>query len=113
MAGVWGKQVLRSLRSHQDDILRLRRSHQDDQKPRRVRYAPTAPLSYMGTLAESSSGRGVRPSSVRSQPTVVYAEDGRKPLIPGSASLLLVTCRVGFPARWASRVDPVVALRAK
>ena len=67
----------------------------------------------MGTLAESSSGRGVRPSSVRSQPTVVYAEDGRKPLIPGSASLLLVTCRVGFPARWASRVDPVVALRAE
>jgi len=36
-----------------------------------------------------------------------------RPADSGAAALLLVTCRVGFPARWASRVDPVVALRAE
>ena len=48
--------------------------------------------------------------------TFLYAVNGRDPLILGSAALLLVACcglASFFPARRASRVDPVVALRAE
>jgi predicted lysophospholipase L1 biosynthesis ABC-type transport system permease subunit len=52
----------------------------------------------------------------RSLSTFLYAVDGRDPLILGSATvLLLICCGLAslFPARRASRVDPVVALRAE
>jgi len=67
----------------------------------------------MGTLAGILIWAGLSAVVGAVAADFLYAVNVRKPLIPGSASLLLVTCRVGFPARWASRVDPVVALRAK
>ena len=48
--------------------------------------------------------------------TFLYAVNGRDPLILASAALVLLGCcglAAFFPARRASRVDPVVALRAE
>jgi putative ABC transport system permease protein len=61
-------------------------------------------------------GVGLAVAVGRSLSTFLYAVDGRDPLLLGSAALLLLGCcglASYFPARRASRVDPVVALRAE
>jgi len=66
--------------------------------------------------AGSLVGVGLSVAVGRSLSTFLYAVDGRDPLILGSAAmLLLASCGLAsfFPARRASRVDPVVALRAE
>jgi putative ABC transport system permease protein len=69
-------------------------------------------VAAAGTLV----GVGISIAVGRSLSTFLYEVNGRDPLILGSAALLLLACcglASFFPARRASRVDPVVALRAE
>jgi predicted permease len=64
----------------------------------------------------SAVGLGLSVAVGRSLSTFLYAVNGRDPLILGSATALLLLCcglAAFVPARRASRVDPVVALRAE
>ena len=66
--------------------------------------------------AGSLVGVGLSVAVGRSLSTFLYAVNGRDPFILGSAAMLLLACcglASFFPARRASRVDPVVALRAE
>jgi len=67
----------------------------------------------MGTLAGILMWAGLSAVVGAVAADIFISRERPRPADSGAAALLLVICRVGFPARWASRVDPVVALRAE